>query len=257
MDGDAVLEVGEEMRFSYPEDRKCSYVIPAGLRLRRGEAWAIQGVSGSGKSTLMTLLAALRRFDRGSLGFRFRDEAPRFVTPTNWPATVGPSLWRRIGFAFQRPELLRSLTVGDNLNLPRALAAIVRPRGQTRPTSLFAADEWQRIQEARVWKISGGQLQRLGLLRAFAADQELVFLDEPTNNLDRSKRQEVAELILRERDRRGLILVSHDHDFLKLLPIDRSFRVVETTKDDGIERALEAAPLDGSHSEPKTARTAA
>lgn len=231
MDGDAILEVTEEIRFRYLESPNCTYLLPKGLRLCRGEAWSIHGISGSGKSTLLTLLAALRRFDSGTLGFRFRDEAPRFVTPGNWREGVGPRLWRRIGFAFQRPELLRSLTVSDNL-------ALALGGEQQTGEELFPAEEWKEIAQARVWRISGGQVQRLGLLRAFGTDQDLVLLDEPTNNLDRSNRAAVAGLVNRKRAERGLIVVSHDEEFLRLLSVDRSFTATETIIEGGVIRTL-------------------
>lgn len=230
MTGTKILEVIEDVEFRYPEDEGVSYIVPAGLVLHRGEAWCIRGVSGSGKSTLMTLLAALRRFIWGEVAYSFEGEPPVTVSPESWRHRVGPGLWRRIGFAFQRPELIRALDVTDNL----ALVA-----GNGAGASLFGDQEWERIAHSRVWEISGGQIQRLGLMRAFGADQYLVFLDEPTNNLDRRNRAAVADYVARLRRGRGLVVVSHDDEFIDTLEIDRVHEIRETTAPDGgLRRSL-------------------
>jgi len=224
-----VLEVLEEVEFRYPRDPLHRYSIPAGLRLHRGEAWCIHGISGSGKTTLMTLLASLRRLQKGRIRYQFSDGSAVDVHPASWPSVVGPDLWRRLGFAFQRPELLRSLTVAGNLELV----------SERNAPSLFNADEWAKIADSRIWRISGGQVQRLGLLRAFGPHQGLTFLDEPTNNLDLSNRQEVIEFVRQGRRDRGLIVVSHDDQFLTGLEADRLLVVKEQPcRGEGVVRAL-------------------
>lgn len=235
-----ILEVLEEVEFRYPEDPRCCYSIPAGLTLAAGEAWCLYGVSGSGKSTLMTLLAALRRLGQGRVRYHFGEEIVE-VTPATWDQAVGPDLWRRIGFAFQRPELIRALSVADNLRLALGNGTLARPE-------LFPENEWKGIAAKPVWKISGGQIQRLGLLRAFGRGQNLVFLDEPTNNLDRRNRGAVAEFVQAHRETHALVVVSHDDDFIRTLEVDRMFNVEESAATaDGIRRVLH--PTQERHSE--------
>jgi putative ABC transport system ATP-binding protein len=229
------LDVVADVEFSYPEDEQVVYAIPAGLALHTDEAWCLRGVSGSGKSTLMTLLATLRRFRHGHICYRFDESSPVDVSPAKWKDEVGPALWRRIGFAFQRPELIRALNVRDNL-------ALVRPDGDPHATALFDGDEWRRIAGSRVWEISGGQVQRLGLVRAFGDHQSLVFLDEPTNNLDRRNRATVAQFVEERRRGRALVVVSHDDEFVATLDVDRVFEIRERTASDGrVRRTLATA----------------
>lgn len=233
-----ILEVVDEVRFSYPEDEQVSYAVPAGLALHPDEAWCIRGVSGSGKSTVMTLLAALRRFSRGHVRYRFAGNGPVEVCRGTWQREVGPALWRSIGFAFQRPELIRALNVRDNLSL-------VLGNGDLHAPSLFKAEEWRRIADSRVSEISGGQVQRLGLMRAFGDRQDLVFLDEPTNNLDRRNRADVAAFVREHRRGRALIVVSHDEEFIDSLDVDHIFAICETAQDDGrVRRSLEPRSID-------------
>jgi ABC-type lipoprotein export system ATPase subunit len=230
-----ILEVLEEVEFRYPEDPRTCYSIPSGLTLSVGEAWCIYGRSGYGKSTLMTLLASLRRLERGRIRYQFPD-AIVAVTPTTWDQTVGPQLWQRIGFAFQRPELIKALSVTDNLRLALGGGPVDQP-------PLFKEKEWKGIARSRVWEISGGQVQRLGLLRAFGRGQNLVFLDEPTNNLDRRNREDVADFVQKHRATHALVVVSHDDDFVRSLDIDCRFEVSDTHADNGeVRRALQAEP---------------
>jgi len=235
-----ILEVVDEVVFRYPEDPGHRYVLPAGLTLGRGQAWCLYGVSGSGKSTLMTLLAGLRRLDRGCIRYHLPGTEPGAepieLSARSWETVAGPPLWGRIGFAFQRPELIRALTVGDNL-------ALMLGNGHRPGASLFTTEEWRGIAHSRVWKISGGQVQRLGLARAFGAGQPLVFLDEPTNNLDRSNRSAVAELVREQRPHRALVVVSHDEDFLARLGMDEVFEIQEQKGPGGvIDRTLVRHP---------------
>ncbi len=225
MKNQPVLATREKVEYSYPGDEQYVYVMPSGLELHIGESWCLYGISGSGKSTLMTLLASLRRLSRGAISYRFRNARPCLVSPQTWEHTVGPRLWRRIGFAFQRPELIQALNVGDNLKLVHGSAAI--------DESLFTAEEWRQIARSRVKQISGGQIQRLGLMRAFGYAQDLVFLDEPTNNLDRRNRKSVAELVRQKSRDRALVVVSHDDDFIRHLTIDRVFTIREHPQPDG------------------------
>lgn len=237
-----ILEVVAEVTFSYPEDEGVSYAIPAGLTLHEDEAWCIRGVSGSGKSTLMTLLAALRRFQSGEIRYSFDGDGPAEVSTDTWHRRVGPALWGHIGFAFQRPELIRALNVQDNL-------ALVLGREALSGSSIFDDKEWQDIASSWVWKISGGQVQRLGLLRAFGTRQRLVFLDEPTNNLDVHNRDSVAEFVRTHRRGRAMVVVSHDESFIDTLDADRIFRIREVPVDGGVRRTL----TEGNGSRPAAA----
>lgn len=67
----------------------------------------------------------------------------------------------------------------------------------------------------RIDRLSGGQYQLLWICSALATGADLVLLDEPTNNLDPANRAALIEILALERDGRGVLIVSHDHDFLE------------------------------------------
>lgn len=218
-----IVEVLEDVDFQYPGNLRHLYRIPAGLKLFPSEAWSLLGVSGSGKTTLMALLACFRRFSSGRIRYCFQGSRSLEVSAENWTSVVGPSLWHRLGFALQRPELIASLSVVSNLEIATG----------DRKAPLFREEEWKSITSSRPSQISGGQTQRLGLMRAFGSGQSLVFLDEPTNNLDQSNRREAIAYVQKQRLGRALVAVSHDAEFLAGLNADQSLQTEAIQQPDG------------------------
>jgi len=222
-----ILRTKTAVEFSYPKDDDHTYRIPPGVELVAGRSYCIFGVSGSGKSTLLTLLASLRTYNRGEIDYVFDDSRSFTVTASNWRQQAGPRLWANIGFAFQRPELIKTLTVEQNLELTRSAS-------RDDVEQLFNIEkEWAEIRGSRIWKVSGGQTQRLGLLRAFGRGQRLVFLDEPTNNLDRDNRDAAAHFVHSQQNDRAIVVVSHDQEFLRLIDVDTTFRIEERVDANG------------------------
>jgi putative ABC transport system ATP-binding protein len=220
-----IIDISKQIEFTYPEDEHYIYCIPKGIHIAAGKMYSIQGISGSGKSTLLTLLAALRRFRHGMIQYTFGTKKTIQVTSANWKKTIGPEFWGNIGFSFQKPELIRALTVKKNLDL-----AIGKALTEKMALALFDKKEWESIKDSRIWKLSGGQTQRLGLIRAFGANQNLVFMDEPTNNLDKNNRQRVVDFIQKYCHNKSCVFVSHDQSFLEMLNIDTTFEVREESK---------------------------
>lgn len=220
---ETLIEVLETVNFLYPEEQKYFYCIPKGVIISQGGTYSISGVSGSGKSTILTLLAGLRRFVKGAVAYHFSpyEDKKIVVSSQNWSKNVGPDFWGNIGFSFQKPELLRALPVKMNLELA------LGDKTEEMALALFEPAEWDTIRYSRTWKISGGQIQRLGIIRAFGQNQNLVFMDEPTNNLDRDNREKVVNFISTYGTNKAIVLVSHDKPFLDMLNIEVAFEVYE------------------------------
>lgn len=175
------------------------------LSVARGEFVALLGRSGSGKSSLLNVIAGLESADAGEIwidGQRVdgMDETQR-------------TLLRRdqMGFVFQGFNLLPTLTVRENVLLPRALA----PQG-----SAADADADQLLDRLGLSQaasrypetLSGGEQQRVALARALINEPALVLADEPTGNLDEDTGTEVVALLqelCRDRDS-TLIMATHD-----------------------------------------------
>jgi putative ABC transport system ATP-binding protein len=175
------------------------------LEVEEGEFVAVMGPSGCGKSTLLHLLGGLDRPTAGwiALGDR-RVEA---LSETEWAVLRR----REIGFVFQFFNLVGTLTVAENVELPARLAGSSPDEARARREELLERLGVSARAEAVPAKLSGGQQQRVALARALVNRPALLLADEPTGNLDSQSAAEVLAL-LREvhRDGQTLVLVTHD-----------------------------------------------
>ncbi len=180
------------------------------LEVAAGEVVAVLGPSGSGKTTLLGLLAGLDRASEGSVtldgvALDGLDEDARAALRAE-----------RIGFVFQTFQLVPTLTALENVLVPLEL----RPDG--RAPAAAEAEARARDLLSRVGlgarldhypaQLSGGEQQRVGLARAFAARPRLLFADEPTGNLDRETGRSVADLLFALNREAGTthVIVTHD-----------------------------------------------
>lgn len=174
-----------------------------------GEIVILTGPSGSGKTTLLTLIGALRSAQEGSvcvLGQELRGARERHRARVR----------REIGYIFQSHNLLRSLTIAQNVAMAQRLS-----RRSTRDKRAQMAKVLERVGlEAHSHKypaeLSGGQKQRAGIARALVNHPQVVLADEPTASLDRKSGRDVVELIqdLAREDGAAVVLVTHDNRIL-------------------------------------------
>ena len=166
------------------------------LRLEPGPLTCVMGPNGAGKSLLLRLIAGLIRPSGGEVTYGGAAEAGK----------------NRIAFVFQRPVLLRRSVAA---NLDHALKTYGAPRAARRGriAELLALGQLQAFarQPARV--LSGGEQQRLSMVRALAARPALLLLDEPTASLD-PQATAAIEALIRQVAGEGVkvVLVTHDRD---------------------------------------------
>lgn len=194
------------------------------LELAKGESLAIVGTSGSGKSTLLGLLAGLDLPSAGEVtlaGFRLAelDEDAR--------ARVRAE---HVGFVFQSFQLLDSLDALENVMLPLELHGRRDAAEQAR-LLLGRVGLRERLHHYPR-QLSGGEQQRVAVARAFAAEPDVLFADEPTGNLDGHTGAHIIELLFELNRERGttLVLVTHDerlaHRCARLLRLEAGRQVV-------------------------------
>ena len=171
----------------------------------KGEFVAIMGPSGSGKSTLMNMIGCL---DVPTAGDMYID-GRNVKEMTDDELTIHRR--DRIGFIFQKFNLIGLLTAYENVEYPMILK--YGKRDDTgRPKELLAS---VGIDEAKMthtpFELSGGQQQRVAIARALANDPALLLCDEPTGNLD-SKMSEQIMALLQDLNRKGrtIVMVTHD-----------------------------------------------
>ena len=188
------------------------------VRVERGEFVAVMGPSGCGKSTMLNILAGLDRPTDGEVWFGGRRIDRLGETE------LAKLRRRRIGFVFQSFNLLPTLSVAENVELP--LLLVGQRRGTARRTAAALLEDLGVAERRRAapGRLSGGQQQRVALARALANDPDLVLADEPTGNLDSGSTRDVLGL-LRAAHRRGRTLLVATHDARVAAAADRLLRM--------------------------------
>ncbi|WP_305824273.1 ABC transporter ATP-binding protein [Massilia brevitalea] len=178
------------------------------LQVERGDFIAVMGQSGSGKSTLMNILGCL---DQATGGDYLLDGAD---TLTLSRAQLAGIRNRTIGFVFQSFNLIKRMSVAENVALPLIYAGVPRGRALAK-----AQTELERVGLAGFGKrtpnqLSGGQQQRVAIARALVGDPPLILADEPTGNLDTHTSDEIMRGLQVLNKERGItiVLVTHEPD---------------------------------------------
>lgn len=175
------------------------------LRIDRGEFAAIMGPSGCGKSTLLHIIAGLERPTSGEIWI-----GGERIDQLN-ETQLALLRRRKIGFVFQFFNLIPTLSVIENVELP--LRLVSQPGGSIRRRAETLLDELriQRKRDAAPALLSGGEQQRVAIARALANTPDILLADEPTGNLDSAAAGEVLQLF-RDAHQHGqtLLLVTHD-----------------------------------------------
>ena len=182
-----------------------------GLSLQAGDFATIMGPSGGGKTTLLNLLAGLDLPDRGQIilnGRKVSDLSDHDLT-----------LLRRkeIGIVFQFFNLMPTLTVMENVELPLLLAHSSRTDGQRIKTLLDYVGLWPRADSFPA-ELSGGEMQRVAIARALVHQPAILLADEPTGNLDSENGMKILDLMKRASTdfKTTVILVTHNPQVAKI-----------------------------------------
>ncbi|MGW6456201.1 ABC transporter ATP-binding protein [Streptomyces sp. NPDC055078] len=175
------------------------------LEVARGEFIAVTGTSGAGKSTLLHLLAGLERPDSGTItldGHRV-DELGE--------ARLAMLRRRRIGIVFQFFNLVSTLTVADNIEMPALLAGRGARESREAVGALLAELRLEGKEDSLPGDLSGGEQQRVALARALVNRPDLLLADEPTGSLDSRGTRDVVRLLSSlHRQGQTIVLVTHD-----------------------------------------------
>lgn len=150
------------------------------LQLMPGTRSVIMGPNGAGKSLLLRLIAGLLQPTAGKITFGGQ--------------AANDILRQRIAVVFQRPVLLRR-SVAGNLNHALATYGVPRRERAGRREELLALGQLEHLAERPARVLSGGEQQRLSMVRALAAKPELLLLDEPTASLDPQATAAIEDLI--------------------------------------------------------------
>ncbi len=173
-------------------------------RFKRGGFHAVVGRSGSGKSTLLNLIAGIDLPDSGTI--QINESAINEISENE------RTLLRRnmMGFIFQFFNLIPSLTVQENVQLP--LDLIGMDSQQDRVTNILDLVGLRDRRNDYPEVLSGGERQRIAIARAVVHEPELLLADEPTGNLDYDSACQVLEALQDVAHHRTVILVTHSRE---------------------------------------------
>jgi putative ABC transport system ATP-binding protein len=159
------------------------------LDFLRGESVALVGRSGCGKSTLLNLA--------GAMDFATSGQVLIEGVSTSWLNDAGLTRLRRekVGFVFQSFQLLHTLTVFENVELPLLLAG--KPGTREAARERLSWVELDGLGERYPHQLSGGQMQRVAIARALIHSPSILLADEPTGNLDTATGKVILELLQR------------------------------------------------------------
>jgi putative ABC transport system ATP-binding protein len=178
------------------------------LTVAAGELVAVMGPSGSGKSTLLQVSGGLDRPSGGHVLIDGEDLARLS------PRALAALRRRRVGYVFQRLNLLDSLTAVENVMLPLELDGIGSKPARASAEVALAEAGFTGSTRRYPDDLSGGEQQRVAIARAVVGERTLLLADEPTGALDTGAGEAVLELLSARRDAgAAVVLVTHEPRF--------------------------------------------
>lgn len=175
------------------------------LAVNEGDFVSILGASGSGKSTLLTILGGMDKASSGEVIFEGTD--------INKLSENALAKLRRtkFGFVFQFFNLAPYLTVEENILLPLILDGKSTKEHKERFNELTDYLKISHLTGKMPAKLSGGEQQRVAIARALIYQPKIIFLDEPTGNLDSKSAEEIMELLLSINKEKNTTIIQVTH----------------------------------------------
>jgi putative ABC transport system ATP-binding protein len=189
------------------------------LHVAPGEAVCVVGNSGSGKTTLLNLAGGLLRPTAGTISILDRDLGALSE------AALADMRRQSVGFVFQFACLVPSLTAADNVELPLVLNKWPRAGRRQRVSELLAAADLTDKAKVTADYLSGGEQQRVAILRAVAHRPKLVLMDEPTSCLDSHNADRLIDLVMQMHDGAEAAILTTTHDPRMAVRFRRSLRI--------------------------------
>lgn len=213
----------------YPKS-KTPAVEDINIKIKKGDFCCFIGTSGSGKTTLMRMINRMNSITKGDV----------YIEGKNVKDFNPVSLRRHIGYVIQSNGLMPHMTIRDNIILVPKLLKWPQAKLDAKAKELIKLAELPESYLDRYpSELSGGQQQRIGVVRALAADQNLILMDEPFGALDPITRENLQDLVQRLQTKFGktIVFVTHDMDeALKLatqiVVLHDGHKIQEGTPDD-------------------------
>ena len=178
------------------------------LQIDKGSIITIKGPSGSGKSTLLSIIGTLDNADSGELlinGMSIQDNA-----------NIDKLRNKSIGFVFQFHNLISELTLEENVSLPKMIAKEQWDKDEL--IELFEYFDLKDRMNSFPNDLSGGEKQRVAVMRAVINNPSIIIADEPTGNLDKENALKMMSLFqkLNTEKKLTIIIATHDEDVFNI-----------------------------------------
>lgn len=176
------------------------------LKVRKGEFIGIMGASGSGKTTLLNILSGIIEADEGSTKLNNNEYCDL--------SRDDRAVFRKenFGVIFQDFNLLKNLTIEENIMLPMAMMNLSRKNLREQNELVMKELGILKLRDKYPHMISGGEQQRVAIARAIIKNPEIIFADEPTGNLDSKSSEIVMNNLsnINNNQDTSILMVTHD-----------------------------------------------
>ena len=184
-----ILKIDNATRHYQAQGQRVMALAGVSLTLDKGQFAALVGRSGCGKSTLLNLAGAMDFPSTGTVSI------DGDLTTTLDDARLTALRRNKVGFIFQNFQLLPTLSVAENVELPLLLAGTPNPRRRALESLNWV--ELDNYGDRMPHQLSGGQMQRVAIARALVHKPKLLLADEPIGNLDTTTGNLILDLLLR------------------------------------------------------------
>jgi len=197
-----IIEIQHLTKTFIDGDRSLNVLKDINLEIEEGSIVTIKGPSGSGKSTLLSIIGTLDNADSGKIlinGQNIKDEL-----------NIDKLRNKNIGFVFQFHNLISELTLEENVCLPKMIANDLINKNEI--NELFEYFNLKDRMNSFPNDLSGGEKQRVAVMRAIINNPSIIIADEPTGNLDQENALKMTSLFQKLNTEKNLTIVIATHD---------------------------------------------
>lgn len=205
-----ILKIDSATRHYQAQGQRVMALAGVSLTLDKGQFTALVGRSGCGKSTLLNLAGAMDFPSTGTVSI------DGDLTTTLDDARLTALRRNKVGFIFQNFQLLPTLSVAENVELPLLLAGTPNPRRRALESLNWV--ELDNYGDRMPHQLSGGQMQRVAIARALVHKPKLLLADEPIGNLDTTTGNLILDLLLRATKdfETAILMATHSPDSVRV-----------------------------------------
>lgn len=208
---ESIIEVKNATKIYKVGGEKVVALDDVSFTINKGDFCCLLGSSGSGKSTLLNIMAGIEKISSGEIYIKGKK-----ITKMG-EHQLAKFRQKYLGFVFQSYNLINSLTALENVELPLIFKEEPKRQRIKKAKEILKTVGLEQRLKHKPTQMSGGQQQRVGIARAFVANPEVVFADEPTGNLDSKTAKEVMQIIKKIAEDRNqtIVMVTHDKEIAK------------------------------------------